>query len=265
MMTGNENIKYLIVPDIHGRDFWREPVNNILQETDAKIIFLGDYVDPYYGEFYDGDEDKWLVEGINSWENLSDYVVKTLTDIIELKKQYPERIILLLGNHDCSYAISTMICNCRHERPRHADMLRKLFNENRDLFQLAHEDYVNDIHYIFSHAGINKQYAYDCFGNKVTEENVVELFNKAYEEDNYGIMESLALFSHWRGGWRSNYGSLVWADAREWMQDKEEAYGFSVVGHTQLKSHAIEDNFAFLDSRECFYMENNGNIKKSHE
>ena len=89
-MSGNENIKYLIVPDVHGRDFWREPVYKTLQETDTKIIFLGDYVDPYYGEFYDGDEDKWLVEGINSWENLSDYVVKTLTDIIELKKQYPE-------------------------------------------------------------------------------------------------------------------------------------------------------------------------------
>ena len=261
-MSGNENIKYLIVPDVHGRDFWREPVNNILQETDAKIVFLGDYVDPYYGEFYDGDEDKWLVEGINSWEKLSDYMVKTLNDIIELKKQYPERIILLLGNHDCGYAISTIICKSRHERPKHADILRKLFHENRDLFQLAYEDYINDIHYIFSHAGINKQYAYDCFGNNVTEENVVELFNKAYKEDNYGILNSLGLFSHWRGGWRSNYGSLVWADAREWMQDEEKAYGFSVVGHTQLKNHVIEDNFAFLDSRNCFYLNENGKFIK---
>ena len=68
--------------------------------------------------------------------------------------------------------------------------------------------------------------------------------------------------SHWRGGWRSNYGSLVWADAREWMQDKEKAYGFSVVGHTQLKNHVIEDNFAFLDSRNCFYLNENGKFIK---
>jgi hypothetical protein len=141
-------------------------------------------------------------------------------------------------------------------------MLRKLFHENRDLFQLAHEDYINDTHYIFSHAGINKQYAYDCFGNKVTEENVVELFNKAYEEDSYGIMESLALFSHWRGGWRANYGSLVWADAREWLQDNEEAYGFSIVGHTQLREPIIENKFAFIDSRECFTLNNDGKIEK---
>ena len=29
-------MKYLIVPDVHGRDFWREPVYKTLQETDAK-------------------------------------------------------------------------------------------------------------------------------------------------------------------------------------------------------------------------------------
>lgn len=254
-------MKYLIVPDVHGRDFWREPVYKTLQETDAKIIFLGDYVDPYYDEFYDGDEDKWLVEGINSWDDLSDYVVKTLTDIINLKKQYPDRIILLLGNHDCGYAISTIICKSRHERPKHADILRKLFHKNRDLFQLAHEDYINDIHYIFSHAGINTKYAYDCFGNKVNENNVVDLFNKAYEEDNYGILESLGLFSHWRGGWRTDYGSLVWADAREFLQDNQDAYGFSIVGHTQLKKYIIENNFAFLDTKNCFTIDNNTNIK----
>lgn len=256
-----QQIKYLIVPDVHGRDFWREPVKRTLEETDAKIVFLGDYVDPYYGEFYDGDEDKWLVEGINSWDDLSDYVVKTLTDIINFKKQYPDRIILLLGNHDCGYAISTIICKSRHERPKHADILRKLFHENRDLFQLAHEDYINDIHYIFSHAGINKEYAYNCFGNKVNENNVVDLFNKAYKEDNYGILESLALFSHWRRGWRSNYGSLVWADAREFLLDNQEAYGSSIVGHTQLIEPIIENNFAFLDSRECFVLKEDGNIK----
>jgi hypothetical protein len=256
----SQTIKYLIVPDVHGRDFWREPVNKTLQETDAKIVFLGDYVDPYYGEFYDGDEDKWLVEGINSWENLSDYVVKTLTDIINLKKEYPDRIILLLGNHDCGYLIGTQICSCRHERWKHTQILDKLFYENRNIFQLAYEDTINEKHYIFSHAGINKKYAWDCFQYNVNENNVVQLFNQAFKEENFGILESLKYYSHYRGSSRMDYGTLVWADAREWLNGTNEAYGFSIVGHTQMKNYAIDKDFAFLDTKKCFILKENGEI-----
>ena len=38
-------MKILIIPDIHGRDFWIEPCKHI-DEFD-KVIFLGDYHDPY--------------------------------------------------------------------------------------------------------------------------------------------------------------------------------------------------------------------------
>ncbi len=29
------NIKYLIIPDVHGRAFWREPVEDTLKDTDV--------------------------------------------------------------------------------------------------------------------------------------------------------------------------------------------------------------------------------------
>ena len=38
-------MKILIIPDIHGRSFWIEPCSHI-DEFD-KVIFLGDYHDPY--------------------------------------------------------------------------------------------------------------------------------------------------------------------------------------------------------------------------
>ena len=40
-----KDIKYIVVPDVHGRDFWIEPCQHI-EEFD-KVIFLGDYHDPY--------------------------------------------------------------------------------------------------------------------------------------------------------------------------------------------------------------------------
>jgi predicted phosphodiesterase len=255
----SQKIKYVIVPDVHSRDFWRKPVNKALSETDAVIIFLGDYVDPYPYEFCENGN--FIHEHIKSWTDLSDYTVKTLSDIIDLKKSFPDRVILLLGNHDCGYMIGTHICSCRHERPKHSKMLETLFTENRVLFQLAYDDTINDVHYVFSHAGINRRYAWDCFFEEANENNVVELFNTAFKEDDYGIMESLGLYSFWRGAWRANYGSLIWADAREWLQGKEEAFGFSIVGHTQLSEHKIDGNFAFLDSRKCFSLKNDGKIE----
>lgn len=46
--------KLLILPDIHGRVFWKEPCQNI--EDYDKVIFLGDYLDPYgfEGDFRQG-------------------------------------------------------------------------------------------------------------------------------------------------------------------------------------------------------------------
>lgn len=39
----------LVVPDIHGRVFWKEPIKKYLDVVD-RIVFLGDYLDPYEDE-----------------------------------------------------------------------------------------------------------------------------------------------------------------------------------------------------------------------
>ena len=37
--------KQIIIPDVHGREFWREAVKGI--DEDTHVVFLGDYLDPY--------------------------------------------------------------------------------------------------------------------------------------------------------------------------------------------------------------------------
>ena len=41
--------KLLVIPDIHGETFWREPVQRYIDQVD-RIVFLGDYLDPYRDE-----------------------------------------------------------------------------------------------------------------------------------------------------------------------------------------------------------------------
>ena len=47
-----DNIHTLIIPDIHGRKFWKETLLKYNKQEYPKlvIIFLGDYVDPYQFE-----------------------------------------------------------------------------------------------------------------------------------------------------------------------------------------------------------------------
>ena len=182
----DKDIQILLIPDVHGRQFWKQPVIEVLENTNAKIVFLGDYLDVYPQEFtemYGFKLDAYTQENWDKICKLFDDTVAMFEEIIELKRQYPDRITLLVGNHDCGYAVGTKICEVRRDK-RNASKICKLFDENREYFQLADEARIADKHFIFSHAGINKTYADRCFGEEANEDTVVTLFNDAWWENN---------------------------------------------------------------------------------
>ena len=112
----NKDIQILLIPDVHGRHFWKGPVKETLENTNAKIVFLGDYLDVYPQEFtemYGFKLDVYTEENYDKIYKLLDDTVDMFGEIIELKKKYPERITLLVGNHDCGYAVGHNICNTR--------------------------------------------------------------------------------------------------------------------------------------------------------
>lgn len=86
-----KDIKVLIVSDVHGRDFWREPVKYVLENMGAHIVFLGDYTDCYPHE--------WEGTGINPQE----HAIEIFKQVIDTKKLYPERVTLLIGNHKVQF------------------------------------------------------------------------------------------------------------------------------------------------------------------
>ena len=119
---------WLIIPDVHGRDFWRSAV---FGHEEDPIFFLGDYLDPY--PFED-------VSAVDAY--------RALTDIISFKKAHPENVVLLLGNHDLGY-LDSEIGTCRRDYPR-AFMIGQTLLENLSLFDLVHVDGK----LLFSHAGV---------------------------------------------------------------------------------------------------------------
>ncbi len=227
----------IVIPDIHGRTFWKEAVKDRENEL---IIFLGDYLDPYTG-----------LEDITKEDAYNNFI-----EILEFKKAHMDNVILLIGNHDCTYAIGTNICDCRADYARKKD-ISKLFDDNKDLFQLAYEVIIDGKKYIFSHAGIHQGYFQACFGKEEDINNAVKLFNDAYKEDNYGLLNTLGIVSGYRGGW-SRYGSIVWADIREFLNNPE-TFAYQIVGHTQMRGPIVTDTIAALDCHRAFIFDN-GNI-----
>ena len=252
----DKDIKILIIPDVHARDFWREPVKKTLEETDAHIIFLGDYLDPYPLE--------WKGTGINPQEK----AVETLGEIIELKKEHPDRITLLIGNHDAGYVFGKDWCCSRMDWTR-AGEISKLFNDNYDKFQLAETQVVNGKKFVFSHAGISQEYARVTMLLKDDDplpdiEFVVNYLNNGYLTHTENVITPLSLYSNYRGYSGFWFGSMIWSDIREWVAKHSTSFDgvINIMGHTQLSEKPINfgNRIYDLDVRQCFYISSEGDV-----
>ena len=231
----------IIIPDVHGRVFWKEIVKN----SEDKIIFLGDYVDPYPGE---------NISLTGALDNLS--------EIIDYKKSNPSKVILLLGNHDFMYMDSKHNkYSCRHDF-ENEPKITKILMDNRDLFQMDYSIEVKNKLYIFSHAGILKPWI-EKYKNLFGEfPGSLDKINELYRNWDPEFISSLLEISYYRGGW-SDFGSMIWSDVREHSVSCEENI-YQIFGHTQLKDKPIiEKHFADLDCRRPFFFdEKTGDIKE---
>lgn len=243
-----KDIKLLLVPDVHGRDFWREPV---MANLDKKIVFMGDYVDPFPDEKITGEK-----------------VVSTLLEIISLAS-VNENITLLLGNHDAGYAVDASVCQCRRDWRRYGT-ISEIFKDDIDLFDVAYETTINKKRFLITHAGIHfdSWIKFNTFifpkGFRVTAKNLNDMFHSDEPEIKRGFDYVLRDLSYYRGGYES-YGSLLWADLREFLKSREynKRKTIQVVAHTRLKGIGLNlnDRFYCLDCQRVFYIDSKGQIR----
>lgn len=248
-MNTNEII---VCPDIHGRSFWKKLLED---KTDRHIVFLGDYLDPYFYEFGSMDQEDICKQAISNFE-----------EIIAFKNANPDWVTLLVGNH-CVHYLGIAEDTCRMDT-RNLPTIFKLFNENKNLFQVAYR-WNNTL---FTHAGVCtgwlKQRHYE---DKITADNVEAYLNNLLLSVEWKVptigwsgcrdyTESpLTDIGRSRGGY-APYGGPMWAD----MYDMIEGTAFNgeliqIVGHTQQEgtgSVIHKDNFYCCDSRSLFVWNN---------
>lgn len=210
-------MEILVLPDIHGRDFWREPCKNI--DKFDKVIFLGDYLDPY------------------GFENISvETAIDNFKDILKFAKDNP-KVVMLLGNHDMAYFSQTYYgfssWHCRHSQTHHKD-ISALFKEHEDMFKIA--DVEDNI--LFTHAGCVSGWLNNTFGNDYFKEyNLPKLCDDINEllKTVYGLLQ-LYQVSRERGG-DAFYGSCIWADYSEMRHDDNM---HPIRGVKQIFGHTMQ-------------------------
>lgn len=246
-------MKLAIIPDIHGRTFWMDVKN--IPDLD-KIIFLGDYCDPYGSE------------NISRQDCLDNF-----KQILEFKKENPDKVVLLLGNHD-GQILGWSKTTARYD-PWTAVEFFDLFAENYDLFKLAHQE--DNI--LFTHAGVSETWLKQHDLN-ITSDNICNELNKMLSE--FSIIKPETTFPRFssefdfdanpefatlgiqRGGFYLS-GGPTWCDVREiYNCPAYENELIQIFGHTQLEKtgHFIHNrNFYMCDSRSIFIYENNNLTK----
>jgi predicted phosphodiesterase len=228
----------LIIPDIHGRNFWKKAVEENKDKVD-KIIFLGDYLDPY----------PW--EGITRKEAISNF-----QEIIDFKSENRDKVVLFVGNHDLAYIDKkNYIVRSRYDSSN-ARHIEEMFRSHRSFFQLAHEELIGDKRYLFTHAGL--QIGWYKKHEKLIGELTVNGMNHLLDTPS-GI-KALCEASWSRGGW-DQFGSIVWNDVTDCGShvNDELPWDRQVFGHSQQDEHPIiTDTHVCLDCRKAFILNDDG-------
>lgn len=199
MNMGNSLV---VIGDVHGRRQWKEIVE---RHPKDRILFLGDYCDPY---------DPGLSEG----------AVSNLEEIIRLKSREPDRIVLLLGNHDMHYLDRYFPKGTRYDEVQ-APQLKRIFAANRALFCYAHEERG----YLFTHAGISRKWwkRLRSLSPGVDACSVAECLNAASGK----TMSAMRWVGSERGGTKPCSGPF-WADLEETCAPVAGLH--QVVGHSRV-------------------------------
>jgi predicted phosphodiesterase len=208
-------MKIITIGDLHGLDNWK----TVDPEKYDKIIFLGDYLD----SFTVGDEQ----------------MIKNFSEIIALKEQWFDKVILLYGNHEISYQNEK--CRATGYRPAIAKTAVEFLNQCADILNIAWQHK----NYLWSHAGIHQGFYDYKIKQRISENdvNIAETLQRLFEENYPPIFE----IGYERGGGHKNTGGPLWLDKKLLIKKPLRGY-HQIAGHSPVNT--IKQYFPYPNDEE---------------
>ena len=239
-------IRTVTIGDIHGRDRWKDILfgstyhyENWRREVDENIHSL--FVDEY-PVLKEADRIIFVGDYTDSFHVSNVVILQNLKEIVHLKRTYPDKVVLLLGNHDINYILPNSYCS--GYRPEARFDLENVFRENADLFKIAHlEENDEGEQILWTHAGVTKPWfeilRNICFSSDFRFHKIFkggeglrvdELINKAWE---YRV-DPLTYADSDSGG-SHRWAGPLWVRPRRLIQYALDGID-QIVGHTPQKS-----------------------------
>ncbi len=217
--------RMIALGDTHGREYW-----DLISKTEQydMLIFIGDYFDTH--------DDITPAQQMYNFKN-----------IIELKKSQPEKIILLIGNHDFHYFPEIGDNGTSGYQLRASAAIGQLLDENRGYLQMAYQSG----EFLFTHAGVGETWLENWQYEEKEGQTIADFVNdmwryKPHSFDFYG---------------RDGYGDSmtqtpIWIRPRSLIKDTYDNLRkkvIQVVGHTSVKRMDIQGNatggrYYFIDT-----------------
>ena len=248
-----KTIKIMSIGDIHGRNTWKVPVFGSVQdyehwrrEVDNGIL---EFMSDQYPKLQSLDKIVFVGDYVDSFDISNVDMLRNLEEIIHFKKTYPEKVVLLLGNHDVQYFVPNQICS--GYRPEMKYDFEKLFRDNMDLFQICYyyeTKYAsgNPWRTLWTHAGVtqgwlryaknstifNPKYRFYEEFKSMDFARIDEFINKLWEYQSpllFTVDSSSGGMDHW--------GGPLWVRPSTLNYENVEGYD-QIVGHTP-KSHVV--------------------------
>lgn len=216
--------RILVIPDIHGRDYWKKAVSENINTVD-KIVFLGDYFDSF--------DIKPLVQ------------IHNFKEIMKLKKQYQNKVITLIGNHDYHYLRYTNSKYSGYKELFQADIYDVL-KENLEYLQICciFDDK------LFSHAGVSdfwlKLAKIDSNDRENLETNINKILHVSpqYLDFAWLLPNNNSLTTRYPNSYGDNiYQTPIWIRPTSLMSNDSIISNITqVVGHTHQEKVIIKHN-----------------------
>ena len=199
--------KLIAIGDIHGRDTWKQIVE---QEQPDTVVFVGDYFDSFD------------IPGLDQIDNFK--------NIIQWKHDNPQcKVVLLVGNHDFHYMNTCNEYYSGFQRDLYIP-IGEVLETNKHHLQIAYR--CDDL--VFSHAGITPDF---LLNNNWGEQDMVEFINDLWLYKPYKFK-----FADNEHGYSDPYGDDIfqtplWIRPKSLMeacQDVKKTM-IQIVGHTAVK------------------------------
>lgn len=222
------------IGDLHGRiDALESAIETFEKEKVDKLVFMGDYVDSY---------------DVTDTE-----ILYVLDQVIRYKRENPNKVICLLGNHDISYIENDPWYRASGYRPQLQHDIQHRFMEATGLFQVAWRNGT----YMCSHAGIlsawvekyydRLSYYSDKFGIDMVDSFDI-LLNAIYETHDRWMLFTVPVI---RGGHHGSIGGPIWADVSEIESEPSCSFKYThIVGHNSTKM--IRDHVSKAGTKTIF-------------